>query len=85
MNILTLVHEVLAIGLDFSEDSFTVHLNDGRQITIPMAWYPKLHYATRNERKNYEFIGAGEGIHWPDLDEDISVEALLSGRRSHET
>ena len=85
MNTLILKHEVLATSLDFSEDSFMVYLNDGRRITIPLAWYPRLHHASRDERKSYEFIGAGEGIHWPRLDEDISVEALLSGRRSHET
>ena len=85
MNTLILEHDPLATRLDFSEDSFMVCLNDGRRITIPLAWYPRLHHATRDELKNYQLIGGGEGIHWPKLDEDISVEALLSGRRSHET
>ena len=58
MNTLILEHETLATSLDFSEDSFMVHLNDGRWITIPLAWYPRLHHATRNERKNYQLTAA---------------------------
>ncbi len=85
MNTLTLEHKCLATGLSFSEDSFTVHLNDGRHIVIPLAWYPRLLAATKHERENHEFIGGGEGIHWPKLDEDILVEGLLSGRPSQES
>jgi len=68
----------------FSDDSMTVHLDDGRAISVPLTWYPRLLNGTPRERKHYELIGDGEGMHWPDLDEDISVEGLLSGRRSAE-
>ena len=84
MNILTLEHECLATRLSFSEDSFTVYLNDGRHIAIPLAWYPRLLAGTKRERENYELIGGGEGVHWPKLDEDILVDGLLSGRPSQE-
>lgn len=85
MNILTLEHECLATKLSFSQDSFTVYLNDGREMTIPLAWYPRLLAATKQERENYKFNGGGEGIHWPKLDEDILVEGLLAGRSSQES
>jgi len=85
MNILSLEHECLATKLSFSEDSFTVYLNDGRHITIPLAWYPRLLAGTKHERENYELIGGGEGVHWPKLDEDILIEGLLAGRPSQES
>ena len=85
MNTFTLEHECLATGLSFSKDSFTVHLNDGRQVTIPLAWYPRILTGTKPERENYEFIAGGEGIHLPKLDEDIRVDDLLSGYRSQES
>ena len=85
MNTLILEHECLVTGLAFSEDSFTVHLNDGRYITIPLTWYPRLLAGTKAERENYKLIGGGEGIHWTRLDEDILLEHLLSGHRSHES
>jgi hypothetical protein len=71
--------------VSFSEDSFTVRLDDGRALSVPLAWFPRLLAGTRAERENYELIGDGEGIHWPELDEDISVEGLLAGRRSAES
>ncbi len=85
MNTLTLEHECLVTGLSFSGDSFTVHLNDGRHISIPLAWYPRLLAGTKAEREHYKLIGGGEGIHWPKLDEDIRVDDLLSGYRSQES
>jgi hypothetical protein len=60
-------------------------LADGRTITVPLAWFPRLAHGTVSERANWRFIGCGTGIHWPDLDEDISVESLLAERRSGET
>ena len=63
----------------------TVHLDDGRALSVPLAWYPRLLHGTTQEREKLELIGHGEGIHWPDLDEDVSVEGLLAGRRSVES
>jgi len=85
MNTLILEHECLVQKLTFTDDSFIVFLNDGRSISVPLTWYPRLLHAKRCELENFEFIGDGEGIHWIDLDEDISVEGILSGRRSGES
>jgi len=68
-----------------SEDALTVHLADGRTLSVPLSWYPRLWHGTSQERSRWRLIGDGEGIHWPELDEDISVEGLLRGRRSGET
>ena len=68
-----------------SEDSLTVDLVDGRTIIAPLAWFPRLWHGTPEERNNLEIIGAGEMIHWHDLDEDLSVTGLLAGRRSGES
>lgn len=68
-----------------TDEALVVDLVDGRTLTVPLAWYPRLAHGTSLERANWRLIGRGEGIHWPDLDEDISVEGLLAGRRSGET
>ena len=68
-----------------TEDSLTVDLVDGRTISVPLAWYPRLFHGTPEELRNSRLIGQGEGIHWPDLDEDISVENLLAGKPSGES
>lgn len=65
----------------FSDDELTVHLADGRRISVPLAWFPRLLRATPAERRYYELLGDGQGIHWPDLDEDVSVAGLLRGER----
>ncbi len=67
-----------------SEDTLTAELSDGRTISVPLDWYPRLTHATPQERDNWRLIGGGVGIHWPDLDEDLSVEGLLAGRPSGE-
>jgi hypothetical protein len=85
MSTLVTERDVFAQSLAFSDDAMTVHLDDGRSLSIPLAWYPRLLHGTGVQRAHYELIGRGEGIHWPDLDEDISVEGLLAGRRSAET
>ena len=85
MNTLILEHECLATSVFFSEDSFTIHLNDGRHMVIPLAWYPRLFAGTKHEREYYELIGGGRGIHWSKLDEDISIDGLLSGHPSQES
>ena len=74
-----------AMTIAVTEDTFTAELSDGRTISVPLAWYPRLVHATPEERSNWELIGGGQGIHWPDLDEDISVEGLLAGRKSGES
>jgi hypothetical protein len=68
-----------------SEDTLTVDLDDGRTISVPIVWYPRLAYGTAVERANFQIAGAGYGIHWPDLDEDIGVEGLVLGKRSMES
>ena len=68
-----------------TEDTLTAELSDGRTISVPLAWYPRLVHATEEERGNWRLIGGGHGIHWPDLDEDVSVEGLLAGRPSNES
>src|SRR5207237_7040211 len=73
----TLVAEARAQNLVVTEDNLIVDLSDGRSITVPLAWYPRLVHGTPDERHNWRWIGDREGIHWPDLDEDISVENLI--------
>ena len=68
-----------------TEDTLSVELEDGRGISIHLAWYPRVHYGTSEERLNWHLIGGGECIHWPTLDEDVSVEDLILGRRSGES
>lgn len=75
----------LAIDVRITKDDLTVYLADGRTISAPIAWYPRLAHGAPSERKHWELIGDGEGVHWPDLDEDISVAGLLSGRASGES
>jgi len=66
--------------VEVSDDTLTVHLKDGRSLSCPLLWYPTLAEASSDERQNYRLIGDGTGIHWPDLDEDISVRGMLLGR-----
>ena len=68
-----------------TEDTLAVDLSDGRTIAVPLAWFPRLLHASSEERKNWRLIGRGQGIHWEELDEDISVEGLLAGRLSGES
>ena len=66
-------------------DSLSVQLSDGRAISVPLAWFPRLLHSAAKERKRWRFIGKGHGIHWEDIDEDISVENLLAGKSSGES
>src|SRR5437588_1849020 len=75
----------LATRVEVSEDTLSVELADGRTIAAPLAWYPRLAHATAEERSSWRLIGSGRGIHWPALDEDISVANLLSGQSSAES
>jgi len=79
------IQVVSAENVAVTDDTLTLDLADGRTISLPVAWYPRLLYATPNERDHWEWIGDREGIHWPDLDEDISVEGIIAGRRSGES
>ena len=69
-----------ATNLGFDEDNLFVDLADGRRLLVPLAWFPRLMKATPSERANWEILGDGQGLRWPDVDEDISVEGLLRGR-----
>ena len=73
-----------ATEVSTTDDTLMVDLADGRTLSIPLVWYPRLLHGTPEERRNWRLIGDGAGIHWPDLDEDISVEGLLLGKRSGE-
>jgi Protein of unknown function (DUF2442) len=75
----------LATAVAVSDDTLSVELADGRTIAVPLAWYPRLVHATPEERKTWRLLGGGTGIHWPALDEDISVANLLAGQPSAES
>lgn len=75
----------MAKDLAISADELTVKLSDGRAISVPLDWFPRLAHATPGERGNWRLIGQGEGVNWPDLDEDISVEGLIAGKPSAES
>ena len=79
------VQEPRAQRVVVTEDSVAADLTDGRTISAPLAWYPRLLHGTPEERENWRLIGSGEGIHWPDLDEDLSVDSLILGRPSGES
>ena len=68
-----------------TEDTLTVDLSDGRTLSVPLAWFPRLVHASPAERNNWRLIGKGHGIHWEDLDEDISIEGLIAGKPSGES
>src|SRR5579859_5609759 len=77
--------EALATQVEVSEDTLSVELADGRTIIAPLAWYPRLVHATAEERGSWRLIGGGRGIHWPAIDEDVSVANLLAGQPSAES
>ena len=74
-----------ATNIAVTDDTLTVDLSDGRTISVPLAWYPRLVHGTPKERSDWRLIGRGEGIHWPQLDDDISVEGLIAGKPSGES
>ena len=71
--------EPLAYDLKIDDETITVYLKDGRTILVPLLWYPSLANATQEQRENFEILGDGEGFHWIDLDEDLSVQGFLDG------
>jgi len=86
MNTLAIRMEIpRVVNVSVTDDTLTVELSDGRTVSVPTAWYPRLVHATAEERQNWRLIGNGHGIHWESLDEDISVENLLAGRPSGES
>ena len=78
-------HTPDAENVTITEDTLAVDLSDGRTISVPLTWFPRLVHASPEERDNWRLIGKGQGIHWEDVDEDISVEGLLAGKPSGES
>jgi hypothetical protein len=78
-------HVPAAIRARILSEVVIVDLRDGRTVTAPLSWYPRLLHGTARERRNWRLVGGGVGIHWPDLDEDLSVEGILAGRPSAES
>ncbi len=74
-----------ALNVSITDDTLSVDLSDGRSISVPIAWFPRLLHSSVEERNNWRLIGRGMGIHWEDIDEDISIEGLLAGRPSGES
>jgi hypothetical protein len=85
MNTLVLEVEPIAIEVNITDDKLIVDLADGRSIIVPLEWYPRLLHGSQEERGNWQLLGDGYAIEWPDLDEHIGVEGLLAGRRSGES
>lgn len=85
MTTLTLEADPVASDVHFGATALTVDLVDGRTLSLPLAWYPRLSFATPAERQNWRLLGDGYAIEWPDLDEHIGIESLLAGRRSGES
>ncbi len=85
MSTLVLEAEPAAVQVIINDERLIVELADGRSIVVPLAWYPRLQYGTREERQNWQLLGEGYAIEWPDLDEHIGIEGLLAGRRSGES
>ena len=79
MNISTRIADARVAGVRFEDERLVVDLADGRTIAVPLSWYPRLANATPAQRENWTVAGAGHGIHWPDVDEDLSTEGLLKG------
>lgn len=73
------------MGVNLNDDYLILELEDGRVLSVPIAWYPRLVHGTEAERQNFQISGAGFGIHWPELDEDIGVAGLLLGKKSSES
>jgi hypothetical protein len=85
MGILALRADERISEVKVSAEALTVRLKDGRTIIVPLAWYPRLLHASQKQRKNWKIAGGGYGIHWPDIDEDLSTEGLLRGAPAPQT
>lgn len=84
MSTLTLTSSSRAVAAEITDEILTVSLDDGRVVSVPISWYPRLSNALPEHRCVWEFVGGGHGIHWPEIDEDISVENILLGQPSGE-
>jgi hypothetical protein len=84
-SLMTEIEIANAISVNLNDEVLSVELDDGRTVSLPISWYPRLYHATTDERLNFRFIGNGSGIHWEDLDEDISIEGIIAGHRSQES
>lgn len=80
MNILATEDTAKVVDVSVSDTTLKVSLDDGREMSVPLEWFPRLRDASAAQRANWRLIGTGEGMHWPDVDEDISVAGLLRGR-----
>jgi hypothetical protein len=78
-------HSAAVVRVAMTADELVVVLRDGRTLSVPISWYPRLEYATAGERDDWVLIGGGAGIHWESIDEDISVDALIAGKASNES
>ena len=78
------VRDARAKAVEVQEDTIVLDLVDGRTMTVPIVWYPRLWYGAKEERAHFELLDEGRYIHWPDLDEDLSVDGIVAGRRSGE-
>lgn len=85
MSTLALEVEPEAVSVSVTESQLVVELRDGRHLSVPLSWYPRLLHATTAERQKWELLGDGYAVEWPDLDEHIGIEGLLAGRRSGES
>jgi hypothetical protein len=85
MTTLVLERDPIAVAVDVTDEQINIQLADGRMIAVPLEWYPRLVHATPSERNHYELLGHGSAIGWPDIDEHLSVESILAGRRSGES
>lgn len=85
MTTLVLDIDPTAVAVTIADDKLMVDLADGRRLVVPLAWYPRLLHASPTERQNWQLLGEGYAVEWPDLDEHIGIEGLLAGRRSGES
>jgi len=85
MSTLAWISSPTATGVEVADDHLAVSLSDGREVTVPVSWYPRLSHARMEHRRVWELVGGGHGIHWPELDEDVSVDNLLLGQPSGES
>ena len=83
MDVVVTLNLPRAVRVSVTDDTLSVDLEDGRTVSVPIGWYPRLAHGSSAERANVQISGAGFGIHWPDLDEDVGVEGILLGKRSN--